>query len=398
MARFDDIKNQLDDLQQQQMYRRRRIVATPQARELRVDNRSLLNFCSNDYLGLASDLRISEAFKAGVDKWGVGAGASHLVCGHTAAHAELEEALAAFTGRPRALLFSNGYAANLGVINALLSIGDRVFEDRLNHASLLDGGWISRADFHWFEHRDLIDLQAKLAACDGEDRRTLIVSDGTFSMDGDSCPLHELVPLAQRHAAWIMIDDAHGFGVRGEAGRGLVDPAAFTTADVPILMATLGKALGTFGAFVAGDEALIELLIQRARNYIFTTALPAAVAVATLKSLQIVSEETWRREHLQNLVRQFREGASRIGLELLPSDSPIQPVVIGDPGRTIEFSKALEQRGMLITAIRPPTVPDGTSRLRITFTAAHQPADVERLLEALEQVSQDIAGGRADGT
>jgi 8-amino-7-oxononanoate synthase len=292
----------------------------------------------------------------------------------------LEEALAAFTGRPRALLFSNGYAANLGVINALLSIGDRVFEDRLNHASLLDGGWISRADFHWFEHRDLIDLQAKLAECDGEDRRTLIVSDGTFSMDGDFCPLHELVPLARRHAAWIMIDDAHGFGVRGEEGRG-----------------TLGKALGTFGAFVAGDEALIELLIQRARNYIFTTALPAAVAVATLKSLQIVSEEAWRRAHLQNLVRQFREGASRIGLELLSSDSPIQPVVIGDPGRTIEFSKALEQRGMLITAIRPPTVPDGTSRLRITFTAAHQPADVERLLEALEQVSQDLAGGGADG-
>jgi 8-amino-7-oxononanoate synthase len=309
----------------------------------------------------------------------------------------LEEALAAFTGRPRALLFSNGYAANLGVINALLSIGDRVFEDRLNHASLLDGGWISRADFHWFEHRDLIDLQAKLAECDGEDRRTLIVSDGTFSMDGDFCPLHELVPLARRHAAWIMIDDAHGFGVRGEEGRGLVDPEAFTTADVPILMATLGKALGTFGAFVAGDEALIELLIQRARNYIFTTALPAAVAVATLKSLQIVSEEAWRRAHLQNLVRQFREGASRIGLELLSSDSPIQPVVIGDPGRTIEFSKALEQRGMLITAIRPPTVPDGTSRLRITFTAAHQPADVERLLEALEQVSQDLAGGGADG-
>jgi 8-amino-7-oxononanoate synthase len=195
MARFDEIQNQLDDLQRQQMYRRRRIVATPQARELRVDGRSLLNFCSNDYLGLASDQRISEAFKAGVDKWGVGAGASHLVCGHTAAHAELEEALAAFTGRPRALLFSNGYAANLGVINALLSIGDRVFEDRLNHASLLDGGWISRADFHWFEHRDLIDLQAKLAECDGEDRRTLIVSDGTFSMDGDFCPLHELVPL-----------------------------------------------------------------------------------------------------------------------------------------------------------------------------------------------------------
>jgi len=393
MAAFDDITIRLEKLQRQQLYRRRRVVSGPQGRELCVEGRSLLNFCSNDYLGLASDPRIREAFKAGVDKWGVGAGASHLVCGHTAAHEELEEALAAFTGRPRALLFSNGYAANLGVINALLSVGDRVFEDRLNHASLLDGGWISRADFHWFEHRDLIDLQSKLADCDGENRRTLIVSDGTFSMDGDYCPLQELVPLARRHAAWIMIDDAHGFGVCGKQGRGLVDPDAFTTTDVPILMATLGKALGTFGAFVAGDETLIEILIQRARNYIFTTALPAAVAVATLKSLEIVGEETWRREHLQNLVRRFREGASRIGLELLPSNSPIQPVVIGDPGRAVEFSTALEQRGMLITAIRPPTVPEGTSRLRITFTAAHQPADIDRLLEALEQVTQDTAVG-----
>jgi 8-amino-7-oxononanoate synthase len=393
MAAFDDIKYQLEDLQQRQIYRRRRVVTGPQARELSVDGRSLLNFCSNDYLGLANDPRVRDAFIEGINKWGAGAGASHLVCGHTAAHEELEEALAAFTGRPRALLFSNGYAANLGVINALLSVGDRVFEDRLNHASLLDGGWISRADFHWFEHGDMIDLQSRLAGCEAEDRRTLIVSDGIFSMDGDFCPLQELVRLARRHAAWIMIDDAHGFGVHGVKGRGLVDPDKFTTTDVPILMATLGKALGTFGAFVAGDDALIEILIQRARNYIFTTALPAAVAVATLKSLQIVSEETWRREHLQHLVRHFRTGASRIGLELLPSDSPIQPVIIGDPGRAIDFSRRLEQRGMLVTAIRPPTVPEGTSRLRITLTAAHQPADIDRLLEAMDETSQGLVCG-----
>jgi 8-amino-7-oxononanoate synthase len=390
MAAFDEIKYQLEDLQQRQMYRRRRVVTGPQAREVQMDDRCLLNFCSNDYLGLANDPRIIEAFKAGADQWGVGAGASHLVCGHTAAHQELEEALAAYTGRPRALLFSNGYAANLGVINALLSVGDQVFEDRLNHASLLDGGWISRADFHWFEHRDLIDLESKLADCDGEDRRTLVVSDGTFSMDGDYCPLQELVPLARRHAAWIMIDDAHGFGVSGGQGAGLVDPRKFTTTDVPIMMATLGKALGTYGAFVAGDEALIEILIQRARNYIFTTALPAAVAVATLASLKIVSEETWRREHLQNLVQHFRAGVSRIGLELLSSDSPIQPVIIGDAGDAVKFSKALEQHGLLVTAIRPPSVPDGTSRLRITFTAAHQLADVDRLLEGLEKISREI--------
>jgi len=372
------------------MYRRRRTVASPQARELVVDGRLLINFCSNDYLGLANDQRIREAFKVGVDRWGVGSGASHLVCGHTAAHEELEEALAAFTGRPRALLYSNGYAANLGVINALLSVGDRVFEDRLNHASLLDGGWISRADFSWYGHRDLIDLRAQLAACDAENRRTMIVSDGTFSMDGDLCPLPELVPLARKHAAWIMIDDAHGFGVRGRQGRGLVDPDIYTMADVPILMATLGKALGAFGAFVAGDEALVELLIQRSRNYIFTTAMPAAIAVATLRSLEIVSEEPWRRDHLQKLVEQFRAGASRIGLELLPSDSPIQPVVVGDAGRTVEFSNALERRGLLVTAIRPPTVPEGTSRLRITFTAVHEPADVDLLLDALAEIAREI--------
>ena len=390
MAAFDDIKNRLEDLQQQQMYRRRRVVGSPQAREIVVDGRPLLNFCSNDYLGLANDPRLRHAFKSGIDQWGVGAGASHLVCGHTAVHEELEEALAAFTGRPRALLFSSGYAANLGVINALLSVGDRVFEDRLNHASLLDGGWISRADFHWFEHRDLIDLRARLAGCDGEDGRTLIVSDGTFSMDGDFCPLTELVPLARKHAAWVMIDDAHGFGVHGRQGRGLVDPEAFTTGDVPVLMATLGKALGTFGAFVAGDETLIELLIQRARNYIFTTAMPAAIAAATLKSLEIVAEEQWRRDHLQDLVQRFRAGASGIGLELLSSDSPIQPVVIGDSGAAIACSEALEQHGMLITAIRPPTVPENSSRLRITFTAAHETGDIDRLLEALQKVSRDV--------
>jgi 8-amino-7-oxononanoate synthase len=389
MTAFDNIRNQLAELDSRGMYRRRRRVESPQTRQVTVDGRRLVNFCSNDYLGLAADPRVRDAFKAGIDKWGVGAGGSHLVCGHTAAHEELEECLAAFTRRPRALLYSNGYAANLGVINALLSTGDRVFEDRLNHASLLDGGWISRADFNWYGHCDLIDLQAQLAFCNGLDGRTLIVSDGTFSMDGDVCPLPALAALALEHDAWLMIDEAHSFGVRGNKGAGLVEPDEFTTVDVPVLMATLGKALGTFGAFVAGDEALIELLIQRSRNYIFTTALPAAIAVATLTSLRIVQEEAWRRDHLQKLVQRFRDGGSRIGLELLPSDSPIQPVIIGDPGRAVNMSAALERRGLLIPAIRPPTVPEGTSRLRITFTAAHTAADVDHLLEALEEIAAD---------
>jgi 8-amino-7-oxononanoate synthase len=398
MTAFDNLQNRLAKLKRREMYRRRRVVGSPQGREIIVDGRRLLNFCSNDYLGLAADERIRDAFKAGVDAWGVGAGASHLVCGHTAAHHELEAALADFTGRPRALLFSSGYAANMGVINALLGVRDRVFEDRLNHASLLDGGWISRADFNWFEHRDMADLDAALAkgrevesgdsGGDRFDSRALIVSDGTFSMDGDLCPLQDLVVVARRYGAWIMIDDAHGFGVHGNGGRGLVDPAHYTTADVPVLMATLGKGLGTVGAFVAGDDALIETLIQRARNYIYTTAIPSAVAVAALRSLEIVAAEEWRREHLRELIARFRAGVAGLDYELLPSDTPIQPIMVGSPGRALALSSALEECGMLVTAIRPPTVPVGSSRLRVTLTAAHGTGDIDRLLEALQKVGR----------
>lgn len=376
------IRSWLEDLRRRTMYRRRRVVESPQSRELVVDGQRLLNFCSNDYLGLAGDPRLAEAFAEGARRWGTGSGASHLICGHTAAHHELEEALADFTGRPRALLFSTGYAANMGAINGLLTAGDCVLEDRLNHASLLDGGWISRADFQWYEHADPRDLD-KLLGEKADARRKLVVSDGTFSMDGDQCPLDDVVATARHHGAWTMIDDAHGLGVHGREGRGLVDPARFGTDDVQVLMGTLGKALGTFGAFVAGSEELIELLIQKARSYVFTTALPSAVAVATLASLRIVREESWRRERLAAHVARFRAGAEALGLSLLPSSSPIQPVVVGDPARTVEWSRELEARGLLITAIRPPTVPEGTSRLRVTLTAGHEEADVDRLLEAL---------------
>ena len=381
------IRTWLDDVRRRKMYRRRRVVESPQSREVVVDGRPLLNFCSNDYLGLAGDPRVAAAFAAGAERWGTGSGASHLVCGHTAAHHELEEALAEFAGRPRALLFSSGYAANVGAINALLTVGDAVLEDRQNHASLLDGGWISRASFQWYAHRDVQDLDKRLGEC-GDARRKLVVSDGTFSMDGDACPLDEVVEVARRHSAWVMIDDAHGLGVHGRGGCGLVDPARYGTDDVPVLMGTLGKALGTFGAFVAGSEELVELLIQKARGYVFSTALPSAVAVATLASLRIAIDEEWRRERLAGLVARFRRGAEELGLELLASSSPIQPVIVGEPGRTVEWSGALEERGLMITAIRPPTVPEGTSRLRITLTAGHQEGDVDRLLAALAEVSE----------
>jgi len=392
---FDDIPGRLDKLERRSMYRRRRVIESPQGRELVVDGQRLLNFCSNDYLGLASDDRIRQALKHGVDRWGVGAGASHLVCGHTAAHHELEDALAEMTGRPRALFFSSGYAANLGVINALVGARDSVFEDRLKHASLLDGGWISRARFEFYDHLSADDLDARLAET-GDGRRS-IVSDGVFSMDGDCCPLTDLTRVAGRHAAWLMIDDAHGFGVIGERGVGSVDPDEFDTRQVPVLMATLGKAVGTSGAFVAADESLIEYLIQRARNYIYTTALPAAVAVATRTSLEIVASEHWRRERLAELIVRFRTGVRQLGIDVMASDTPIQPVIVGDADAVLTASQALETRGFLITAIRPPTVPQGTSRLRVTLTAVHTNEDVDRLVSALGEVLDGKSAGGEEG-
>ncbi len=374
-------------LAKKHLYRRRRVVESPAGRELVVDGRRLLNFCSNDYLGLAADPRVCAAFKAGVDRWGVGSGASHLVSGHTAAHQELEVALAGFTGRPRALLFGSGYAANVGTLSALLGPRDQVFEDRLNHASLLDGGWLSRANFDWYAHADMADLTTRLETVQSE-RRKLIVSDGTFSMDGDLCPLDRLIALSKQYRAWLMIDDAHGFGVHGVQGCGVVDPERHDCGDVPVLVGTLGKAFGTAGAFVAGSETLIETLIQRSRHYIYTTAMPAAVAVATLESLRIARAEEWRRMRLAGHIARFRQGAGQLGLQLLPSTTPIQPVIIGAAAATMQIAAALEARGVLVGAIRPPTVPAGTARLRITFSALHESADIDRLLGALAQAAK----------
>jgi len=390
MPAFDDLPQRLDDLRARDLYRHRRMLESPQGRQIIVDGRPLLNFCSNDYLGLAADQRLRSAFKDGVDRWGVGAGASHLVCGHTAVHHALEDALAEFVGRPRALLYANGYAANVGVINALLSRGDCVFEDRLNHASLLDGGWISRAEFHWYRHADTAHLAGKLTATAPGAGRRLVVSDGTFSMDGDLCPLARLVPLCKEQSAWLMIDDAHGIGVVGAQGQGVVDPAAYATRDVPILVGTLGKAFGCFGAFVAGDAELIDTLVQRSRNYIFTTALPPAVAAAALAALGLVKTEGWRRDKLDELIARFRSGAAQLGIDLLESATPIQPLVVGEPGRALALSRALEARGLLVGAIRPPTVPRGTSRLRVTLTAAHEVDDVDLLLSGLGDAMAEV--------
>ena len=386
---FEDLQDRLDALRRDDMYRTRRHLSGRQGREVVVDGRSLVNFCSNDYLGLAGDRRVAEALKQGARRWGVGSGASHLICGHTGAHAELEEVLAAFTGRPRALVFGSGYAANMGVINALLTVGDHVFEDRLNHASLLDGGWISRARFHWYAHLDTADLDAQLEQVAASPTRKLIVSDGTFSMDGDQCRLDDLAAAAKRHRAWLHIDDAHGMGTHGAGGVGSVDPARYGTDDVAVLVGTFGKAFGTSGAFVAGEEALIETLVQRARNYVFTTAMPSALAVATRASLALAQSEEWRRERLRALVARFRVGLAAAGYRPSASTSPIQPLVVGEPARALRLSRGLEERGFLVGAIRPPTVPEGTSRLRVTLSAAHKEDDVDRLLDTLHVLRRE---------
>jgi 8-amino-7-oxononanoate synthase len=371
------------------LYRTRRLLQSPQQPQVIVDGKSYLAFCSNDYLGLANHPYVIAAFKKAADAYGVGSGASHLVVGHSREHHALEEELAVFTGRSRALVFSSGYMANLGTITALMGKQDAVFEDKLNHASLLDAGLLSGARFQRFLHNDLTNLQTRLEKTDAN--RKLIVVDGVFSMDGDIAPLPELSALAKQHNAWLMVDDAHALGCIGKSGAGTPEHFNLTQDDVPILMGTLGKALGSFGAFVAGSETLIESLIQFARSYIYTTALPPAIAAATRASLQLLQTESWRREHLQKLIHYFRVAAGQLNLPVMNSVSPIQPIIIGDTEKTLAVADALAQRGILVIAIRPPTVAAGSSRLRITLSAEHTCEDIDKLLTALSDISRAMS-------
>jgi 8-amino-7-oxononanoate synthase len=384
-AGMKDLSSALEARRANGLYRRRQVIDGPQGVNVHIDGRAYLSFCSNDYLGLANHPEVVAAFHRGLDEYGAGSGAAHLVTGHTRAHHELEESLAGFVQRPRALLFSTGYMANLGTMAALLGRGDRVFQDYTNHASLLDGARQSGARLVRYRHADAGDLDQRLAAVEG--CKCLVATDGVFSMDGDIAPLPELADIAGRRAAWLMVDDAHGLGVTGPGGRGSVAEAGLDSTQVPVLMGTLGKAFGTFGAFVAGSELLIETLIQQARTWIYTTATPAAVAVATQAALRRVAEDEWRRLHLRELVARFRTGAAELGLQLADSATPIQPLLVGRAGAAVRLSEALREQGILITAIRPPTVPEGTARLRITFSAAHTEAQVDRLLQALEKVT-----------
>ncbi len=380
----------LDRRRREHLYRARRISAGAQGPEMVVDGRPMLLFCSNDYLGLANHPEVIDALHRGVETYGAGSGAAHLVTGHSSAHHALEEELAAFTGRPRALLFSTGYMANQGVLSALLRRGDTLYEDRLNHASLLDGGVLSRARLQRYPHRDVAALEARISAQEGGE--ALVAVDGVFSMDGDLAPLPELATFCRAHDAWLMVDDAHGLGVLGDGGRGTLEAFGLGLDEVPILMGTLGKALGTFGAFVAGSEALIETLIQQARSYVYTTASPPAMAEATRASLRLVQREGWRRERLRELVQRFRAGAEQLGLPLLASDTPIQPIMAGSAQQALAWSRSLEEHGILVSAIRPPTVPEGSARLRITLSASHTDGQLERLLDALEQLGKNGKG------
>ena len=435
---YRDLTRELERRRAAHLYRRRRQIEAVPGPHLTLDGRPAIAFCTNDYLGLARHPEVIAACQRGAEAYGVGSGSAHLVAGHGPAHQALEEELADFLGRERALLFSTGYMANRGLLQALAGPGETVFEDRLNHASLIDGALLARARLRRYPHGDMAALRRQLATCshlesesssgsssgfgcgsrsesraesgsgsgsrsDARSRSAsgsgpdlastatgrpvaLIATDGVFSMDGDLAPLPELAAIARAAGVPLLVDDAHGLGVLGREGRGSLDHYGLDAAAVPILMGTLGKALGTFGAFVAGSEDLIEALIQTARPYIYTTAPPPALAAATRASLALARREEWRRERLRDLIQTFRQGAAQLGLPLMPSTTPIQPILAGSAERALAWSQALEARGILVTAIRPPTVPEGSARLRVTLSALHTDQDLDCLLAALAEL------------
>lgn len=381
---FSELQNELDARATQGLLRRRRILENAQGVRITVDAHNYLSFCSNDYLGLANHPQLTAALQQGAQQFGVGSGASHLVSGHFRAHQELEQALAEFIGKPAALSFSTGYMANLGAVQALVNRGDTVFADKLNHASLNDAMLLSRAEVKRYRHNDVAQLGELLAQT--KSGRKLIVTDAVFSMDGDIAPVPELLALCEQHDAWLLVDDAHGFGVLGEQGRGVMSHFKLASPRI-IYMATLGKAAGVSGAFVAAETVVIDTLLQNARSYIYTTASPPALSVALLASLKILREENNRRERLRQLIIQLRDGLSGLPWTLMQSTTPIQPLVVGTNEAVLALSKALRAQGIWVPAIRPPTVPQGTARLRITLSAAHDAADVAKLIEALHELA-----------
>lgn len=391
MQLLDSLEQALADLAARGLTRRRRTIDSPCAAHMIVDGRDMIGFASNDYLGLAAHPQLVAAIAEGAQRYGAGSGGSHLLGGHSRAHAQLEDDLAAFAGgfvdAPRALYFSTGYMANLAVLTALAGRGTTLFSDALNHASLIDGARLSRADVQIYPHADVEALSAMLDASDAQTK--LIVTDSVFSMDGDVAPLAPLLALAERHGAWLVVDDAHGFGVLGPQGRGAVAQAALRSPHL-VCVGTLGKAAGVSGAFVAAHTTVIEWLVQRARPYIFTTASAPAVAHAVSASLKIIAgdEGDERRAHLHALIERTRALLKETCWLPVDSHTAVQPLIIGANDATLDMAAALDREGLWVPAIRPPTVPAGTSRLRISLSAGHSHDDLDRLEAALLRLSK----------
>jgi 8-amino-7-oxononanoate synthase len=379
-----DLDARLAELDAQGLRRRRRVLDSRQGAHVTVDGEPFLSFASNDYLGLAAHPAIADAACAALAESGTGAGAAHLLSGHHALHQRAEQELAAFVGLSAALLFPTGYMANLGVVTALVDRHGAVFADKLNHASLVDAARLSRAAHQRYRHGDLAHLEQLLRDSDTETK--LIASDAVFSMDGDVAPVPELLDLAEEYDAWLYVDDAHGFGVLGTQGRGVLERFALPPSRRLIYLATLGKAAGVAGAFVAGSDNLVEWLVNKARTYVYTTAQPPALAAAVSASLKLIAGEPERRDRLAGLIVRLKSGAATLRWPLLPSDTPIQPLLVGTAPEALRLADGLRERGILLPAIRPPTVPEGGARLRISLSAAHAEADVDQLLAALREL------------
>lgn len=388
MFAMRDLVTELAAIESQGLRRYRRVNESAQGTRVEVGGRQYLSFCSNDYLGLAADPRVIDAMCAGARRYGAGAGASHLVSGHLRAHQELERQLAGFVRLPRALLFSSGYLANLAVVTTLAGRGTAVFADKLNHASLNDAMVLSRSRFIRYPHCDLAALEALLAHSGATEK--LVVTDSVFSMDGDIAPLKQVLQLCERFDARLVVDDAHGFGVLGESGRGSLAHCGLNSSRIAY-MGTLGKAAGVSGAFVAGGEELVEMLIQRARPYIYTTASPPALACALAKSLELIEAEPWRRERLAGLSQKLARDLKLRRWRLAPSQTPIQPLMIGANREAVAASEALMLDAILVPAIRPPTVPEGTARLRISLSAVHTEADLDVLVQGLHKAEASLS-------
>lgn len=384
----DRLSAELADISDLGLTRRRRVLESPCGRIAIVDGREMLNFASNDYLGLAGNPEIAQALADGALQWGSGSGASHLVSGHLAPHEALENEIANLVGYPRALTFSTGYLANLSVTPTLAGRGAAVFADKLNHASLIDAMQLAKAqgaDVQRYPHNDMAALEKMLAASPAANK--IIVTDAVFSMDGDLAPLPALFALAERYDTWLVIDDAHGFGVLGPHGQGSLSHFNLPSHPRILLMGTLGKAAGVGGAFVAGSATAIEYLLQKGRSYIFTTAAPPAVACALSKSLQLIRQGDALRANLMARLGQLRDGLASLPWRLLPSPTAIQPLIVGENAATVKLSTALWERGLWVPAIRPPTVPKDTARLRISVSAAHSAGDIARLVDALKELA-----------